>query len=204
MSILSAYDDLLYSHVGAQYGHSHRPHPSVPRSDILLNLPVLEYYAGLCQSAVEFGTRDGHSTLALAAGLYRGLLDAHLSSFDIHRSRFVDWFTPLADGCRFNWRFQVLDTICEETADQVPEADLFFFDTLHTDHQIREELRLHGHKARKFLAFHDTATCGCLDLSGANPLAKGILEGIFEYADKNNLREVYRSSACNGVLVLAR
>lgn len=195
-SLQDLYTSLVYRQVAYDYSVG-KQQDSWANSDILVHLPVLRYYASRCNSVVEFGVRGGQSTVALAAGLVSQAMMRSLHSFDVARTPFVDKFEPVAKD-RLLWRFQELDTVNESTAKTVPWADMFFFDTLHTDKQIRAELRLHGHKARKYMAFHDTETCGALDLSGPNPAAKGILAGIQEYAIEHRWFELYRSNDCNG------
>jgi hypothetical protein len=46
---------------------------------------------------------------------------------------------------------------------EIDETDMLFIDTLHNYKQLREELVLHGNKARKYLIFHDTTTYGWSD-----------------------------------------
>lgn len=180
--------------------------PTSPRfdpalvSDIVLHLPVLEYYASLCDSVVEFGVREANSTVALIAGC-KGKVD----SFDIQRSPEVGILEGMTLPCS-SWTFHLLDTGSPEVVDQVPEADLLFIDTLHTYNHVIQELRLHGHKARRFIAFHDTFTCGEQDLSGPNPSARGIVPAIEEYLAWNpgQFETVYRTDACNGLWILKR
>lgn len=194
------YENLLYNQVAFDF-FAGRRQDHFPNSDILLHLPLLRYYAGRSESVVEFGVRGGQSTVALMAGLKDQPVLRWMFSFDVDRTPFVDSFGEIAGP---GWEFRQMSTVDESVAHLVPEADLFFFDTLHTDRQIREELRLHGHKARKYLVFHDTTTCGEFDLSGPNPREKGIRGGIFEYAVSHNWVEVYNTKACNGLLILAK
>ncbi len=180
--------------------------PDLPRvdssvaSDIVLHLPVLEYFASLCDHVVEFGVREGNSTAALIAGC-RG----EVHSFDIQPSPIVDSLRAMSLPCS-NWRFLPLNTGDEQSAELVPETDLLFIDTLHTYAHVVKELRLHGRKARKFLVFHDTATCGEFDVSGTNPHAMGIMPAIEEFLNvyQGQYEVTFKTSACNGLLVLSR
>lgn len=179
--------------------------PNEPRthelvlSDIVLHLPVLEYYASLCDSVTEFGVRGGESTVALIAGC-RGVMH----SFDICHSPIVD----VLNGCELpcKWSFQTLDTGSEQDNELVKETDLLLIDTLHTYEHVTKELRLHGRKAKRFIAFHDTFTCGEVDVSGSDPLARGILPAINEFLQKfpGEYKTVYRTNACNGLWVVER
>jgi cephalosporin hydroxylase len=168
-------------------------------SDIVLHLPVLEYYASLCETVVEFGVREGQSTVALLSGRPKKVL-----SFDIERSPIVTRLLHMQLPCE--WGFQQLDTGSAEVADQVPECDMLFVDTLHTYDHVTKELFLHGRKAKKFLAFHDTYTCGERDLSGPNPNAKGILPAINEFMDvfPGEYETAFITNACNGLWIIKR
>lgn len=166
-------------------------------SDIVLHLPVLQFFASLCEHVTEFGTRDGHSTTALIAGSRR-----EVHSYDISRSPIVGVLESLTLPC--SWEFHRGDT--SDVSLGVQETDLLFIDTLHTYVHVKKELALWGRKARKFLAFHDTFTCGQVDLSGPDPRAKGILPAIEEFLAQyhGEYSTVFRTNHNNGLWVLAR
>jgi hypothetical protein len=188
-------------HTRIAYQHGTSP-GHVAHSDILLHLPILEFYASKCQSCVEFGVRDGHSTVALLAGLGQSnQTDRVLTSVDVERTPAVD---VLSRYCLpVPWVFCHMSTVDFERANEIPEADLFLVDTLHTGEHIRKELVLHGHKAKRYLIFHDTFTCGIKDSSGSNPEAEGILPAIWEYC-QDNWQLVYGTELCNGLMVYER
>lgn len=165
------------------------PTYSVIGSDIVLHLPVLEYYASQCKHVTEFGVREGHSTVALLAG-------APVLSVDIEHSPIVDLLKTL--DLPHKWDF-----IKSSTLDvTVGETDMLFLDTLHTYDHLSKELARHGHLARKYLAFHDTFTCGDKDLSGPNPNVEGINRAIEEYCQ--GWKTVYRTKVNNGLWILER
>lgn len=175
----------------------------VIHSDIVLHLPVLEYFASQCRHVTEFGVRDGHSTVALAAGLGRQLgCMGSLISYDIEETNFVRKFRDMAKPCY--WGFRQADT--GDSGLVISPTDLLFIDTLHTYDHVTKELTLHGRKATKYLAFHDTFTCGEYDRSGPDPGAKGILPAVDEFLAKypGEYRTAYRTDANNGLLVLER
>lgn len=168
------------------------------RSDIVLHLPVLEYFASKCGHVTEFGVRDGCSTVALISGC-RG----HVHSYDIERTPIVDRLQRTALPCS-SWTFHLGDT--GDPSLEVAETDLLFIDTLHTYAHVSKELAYHGRKARKYLAFHDTLTCGARDLSGPDPAAEGITRAIEEFLARHpgEYREAFRTDWSNGLLVLER
>lgn len=165
-------------------------------SDIVAHLPVLEWYASLCEHVVEMGVRDGQSTTAFIAGC-----KGKVESYDIQQTPIMNVLNDMTLPCL--WTFTIADT-----ANLLPfkETDMIFFDTLHTYGQLSAELRRHGRKAKKFLAFHDTFTCGQLDLSGPNPAARGIMPAIDEFMSEyvDQYKVVYSTKVCNGLLVLER
>lgn len=173
------------------------PMPPVA-SDIVLHLPVLEYYASLCDHVTEFGLRGADSTVALLAGCH-----GEVHSYDIEVSPGVKLIEETT-GLPARWEFHLGDTGSSLT--EVAETDLLFLDTLHTYDHLKLELQHHGRKARKFLAFHDTETCGQKDVSGSRPDARGIVPAIEEFLARHEgqYETVYRTSACNGLWVLRR
>lgn len=167
-------------------------------SDIVLHLPILEWFASQCYHVTEFGTRDGLSTAALIAGT-----KGHVVSYDIEKTPIVDKLKKIILPCR-SWTFHKADT--SNKLLHIEETDLLFFDTLHTYEHLSKELFLHGRKARKFLIFHDTYTCGEKDLSGPDPSAKGIMAAIREFTQvyEGEYQLAFQTNHCNGLLVLAR
>jgi len=157
-------------------------------SDIVLHLPVLEYFASLSETVVEFGVRDGQSTVALISGC-RGIVH----SFDIRMSGVVNDLRALELPCK--WTFQTLDTGSELESGLVPECDMLFIDTEHTHQQMSKELLLHGRKAMKFLAFHDTFTF-------RDEICPAIED--FVASHPGEYRELYRTDCNNGLLILER
>ena len=61
-------------------------------------------------------------------------------------------------------------------------TDLLFIDTYHTYDQLKEELRLHGNKASKYLIMHDTTIFGRKSADGSN---KGLIDALEEYLGQN-------------------
>lgn len=175
------------------------PRPPSSFSDISAHLPVLEYYASLCDTVCEFGVRDGQSTLALLSGC-RGTLH----SFDIEWTPVVDRLKSISLPCC--WTFHRVDTGSPFDAPLIPSCEMLFVDTLHTFAHVRQELKLHGRKASRFLAFHDTFTCGFRDESGPDPSQRGILPAIEEFLSMHSgqYKTVYRTDFCNGLWVLER
>lgn len=179
-------------------GPFERPTTRLQGSDIVLHLPVIEFFASRCGHCTEFGVRDGHSTVALIAGC-----PGVVVSYDVVRTPVVNLLQSLKLPCR-EWRF-VLANTADPSLD-VEETDFLFFDTLHTYDHLSKELALHGRKARKYVGFHDTFTCGERDLSGPDPAAPGILPAINEFVARHHgqYRVVYETRVNNGMMVWER
>lgn len=168
--------------------------PGWALSDIVLHLPVIEWFASLCDHCTEFGMRHGHSTTALIAGCKKTVV-----SYDIERYPTVDLLSGMQLPCE--WQFRLGDTGEVE----IEETDLLLIDTLHIYDHVKKELAKSGDKARKFLVFHDTHTCGLKDASGPNPNAEGILRAIVEFRRGNpQWKTAYSTTVNNGLLVLER
>lgn len=165
-------------------------------SDIVLALPIIEYYANKCKHVTEFGVREGHSTIALISGC-----KGKVCSYDIEKTPIVSYLESSTDlPC--NWEFKIADTGSPEL--EIEDTELLMFDTLHTYEHLTKELTNHGRKASRFLLFHDTFTCGDIDKSGHKQ--EGITRAIEEFMNKYNFeyKEVYRTEANNGFLILER
>jgi len=128
-------------------------------SDICEHLPTLRRYAEKCDSVIELGVRSIVSTWAFLAAKPKCMF-----SIDIKRPSEYKDYDPngcnlelaeqLAEESGIDFSFIQADTLQIE----LPEADLIFFDTLHTYDQLSQELRIHAPKARKYMIFHDTVT----------------------------------------------
>lgn len=162
------------------------------KSDINENVHILYDLAKNCKHVTEMGVRTGVSTRALLNS------DVELVSYDIELNKNVsDLFKfALNIGKKVSYKkANVLNIEIEET-------DLLFIDTLHTYEQLKQELRLHGNKARKYLAFHDTFTFGLKGELGGN---NGLLSAIIEFLIENpHWRfKIYKTNN-NGFTVLER
>jgi predicted O-methyltransferase YrrM len=162
-------------------------------SDINENVHILYELAQECKTVVEFGVRTGVSTRAFLAS------DVELLSFDIelhHKVREL-FLKAQAQGKSVQYiKADVLDI-------RVEPMDLLFIDTLHTYEQLAQELALHGNKARRYIAFHDTYTFGLRGEDGRD--RRGLLTAIIEFQIKNpHWRFRIHKTNNNGFTVLER
>lgn len=103
--------------------------------------------------AVEFGVKRGGSSSALLLGADR------VVSYDIVETREARELAVVAGE---RWTYLIQDA---RVAD-VTECDMIFLDSLHTYEQVSAELKAHGQKAKRYLAFHDTQTFGTVGADG--------------------------------------
>lgn len=167
-------------------------------SDINEHLPVLKELASRCRHVVEFGFREGVSTMALLCGQPEILI-----TFDIDEMCWVTYGTLrlYAKEKNVKMSFVVDDTqqvIC-------PETDLLFLDTWHNSLQIEKELMLSGNRSRKFLVFHDTESFGLKGELQDELGGGGIRQPIEEFMSENPHWQVLHDfKHNNGLLVLER
>lgn len=166
------------------------------KSDIQAHLPIIHKYASDCETAVEFGVRDGLSTIAILAS------GCKLYSYDINECPIVDKLRDI------NFTFIKADT--SKPIDMPYEiVDMAFVDTLHTYEQVKKELE-HLKNVRKYIIFHDTVLFGDRDESpgwqgGMYADGPGINKAIQEFMVEQNCWAVdYSSELDNGLLVIKR
>lgn len=161
-------------------------------SDIWEHVHVLRKLASLCEHVTELGTRSGVGTTALLAGRPKKLV-----AYDLVRYPQVDKLEGAANG-RVDFRFITADV----RTVTIEETDLLFIDTFHTYEQLTAELRLHGHKARRFVVLHDTVTFGKNGEDGGVGLWPAV-EGYF-LSDPVHWTLYEHRSNNNGLTVFAR
>lgn len=162
-------------------------------SDINENVHILYNLAQECEHVTEMGVRTGVSTRALLN------TNVELISYDIILNKEVNDLFEFAKqrGKKVKYlKANVLDV-------EIQETDMLFIDTLHTYRQLKTELKLHGNKAKKYLAFHDTNTFGLKGEIGNDK--KGLLSAIIEFIIENpHWRfKIYKDNN-NGFTVLER
>jgi ABC-type Fe3+-citrate transport system substrate-binding protein len=169
------------------------------RSDINEHIELLYDLGTRCNHITEMGVRTGESTRAFLK------TNASLRSYDIQLNDKVGYLFQQAQSVGKDAQYikaDVLDIVIEET-------DLLFIDTWHSYPQLKQELNLHGNKARKYLAFHDTWTYGVRDESWDKNRkiqgTEGLLPAIIRFMIQNphwKFKEFRTNN--NGLTVLER
>jgi len=161
-------------------------------TDINEHLPILKQLAIDCISVAEFGTRDGQSTRAFLSA------NVKLRAYDLELNSKVQTLFDYAASIGKDVAYTQADVLKLD----LDPVELLFIDTWHTYDQLKQELAIHGNKATKYLAFHDTHTYG---LSGEGGTTGGLLPAIIEFlVDNPHWRfKIYRT-VNNGLTVLER
>ncbi len=146
---------------------------------------VLKDLAHKCETVVEFGVRDGHSTKALLAGHPKKML-----SYDIVDCPVVERLEP--DGTKY--KFILADA---EQAD-IPDCDLLLVDSKHTAEHVLTLIRRHRGHVLRWFAFHDTDTYGAIGEDGKVGILAPIREQLGDW------KPIYDSKASHGMLILER
>ena len=146
--------------------------------DINEHLPIIAKYSSECDTIVEMGVRFVVSTWAFLKGKPK-----KLTSIDIAQPP-ENNLNLVKQACMIeNIDFSFIN---KSTLDIViDECDLLFIDTLHTYQQLKRELQLHGNKAKKYLIFHDTVSCGEYSDENGIKTKPGLLAAIDEFIEEN-------------------
>jgi len=184
-------------------------------SEINEHLPTLYALAKECDSIVELGVCHGKSTRAfLASG-------TKLRSYDV-------WIEPkvlqLFEHSK-NIGNDVEYIQKNSVKTDIEECDMLFIDSWHHYYQLRKELKLHAGKAKKYIVFHDTVSCGssgedwkswgngsqiqyeslCRDLDTDKIDNIGINSAIFEFLSEHSewhVKKHYKNN--NGLTILEK
>ena len=170
-------------------------------SDIKEHLPTLKKYAEECSHITEMGMRSIVSTWAFMVGLPDKLVSYDVD--DPPRDRLI-LAIKAAMELRIDFSFRKEDVLKAN----IEETDLLFIDTLHRSSQLRQELKLHADKVRKYIIMHDTYTFGEKgedDNHQPTINGDGLLIALNEFLDSHKeweIKEVYKNN--NGLTVLKR
>ena len=182
-------------------------------SDINEHFPAIIELAKECDHITEMGVRTVVSTWAWLAGAPKN----GLFSYDIYNPKYwVKDSDPIKDvedtaeayGLKFKF------TEADVCSIEIEETDLLFIDTWHCYDQLKEELRLHSDKAKKYICFHDTTTYAhrseptTSDHKWVGNLTpnKGLWDAVTEFLDenKNSWELVKRYENNNGFTIIKR
>jgi hypothetical protein len=173
------------------------------QSDINEHLPVIKKYAEECEHITEMGVRYVVSTWAFLASKPKKIIAYDiLTGLDMNLfNHNLNEITNAANEIGVSFTFQKEDVLNIE----IEETDLLFIDTYHEYKQIKNELRLHGNKSKKYLMFHDTTTFAQFGEGGREPNPIGIWPAIEEFLEENKHWELCEKlENNNGFTILKR
>lgn len=165
-------------------------HMLTVESDIKDHLPLLNELASQCHHITELGFRTGVSTTALLAAQ-----PDRLVSID------VDWHpnVEVLRHLKARTDFRFVNYNCVMLT--IEPTDLLFIDTWHVYDQLREELRLHADKVRRWIVLHDTTAYA---EKGETAGYRGLWPAVEELLAKGDWRVERRLENCAGLTVLER
>jgi len=170
--------------------------PWGPVVSIVEHLPTLKRLASECDYVVEMGIGMIVSTWALLAGKPKSLISYDIHHPNIH-GRTLDDVEKASAESGIIFKFIQKDT----SKIEIDECDFLFIDSLHTYDHLKEELKLHPSKVKKYIAFHDTVTFGKIGENGGEGLTKAI-EEFMEENTEWKVKETFVNN--NGLLVIER
>ena len=160
-------------------------------TDIHEHLPVLSSLTEECSSVTELGVGWAQSTRAFLRH------DVVLNCYEFKPQPGIPEFFEEARNSGRNVTLHIADTRQVEIA----ETDLLMVDSLHIYEQVKEELRLHADKTKKYIVFHDTTSYEFNGEFGG----KGIWPAIQEFIDSHpEWQMIDRRFNNNGLTVLKR
>lgn len=177
-------------------------------SDINEHIPTIIKYGSECATITEMGVRGIFSTWAWLA-----CAPKWLKCYDLHNpSKWggdIQSVYDTAEAYGLNFSFEVADVL----KIKIEETDLLFIDTWHTYDQLKEELKLHSDKVKKYICFHDTTSYEFVDESlnhenswGKPSSGRGIWPAIEEFLIENKntwvLKERFVNN--NGFTIIER
>jgi hypothetical protein len=192
-------------------------------SDINEHIPTLIKYGSECEHITEMGVRWITSTWA-----FLGCGTKKLISYDLENPSLWDkgsiHMSTDAVNRGYNTIQEVYDVAAEFGLDyrfiqanvldvEIEETDLLFLDTWHSYKQLKAELKLHSHKAKKYIIFHDTTSYAYTDETNYECLGEewkgegiGIWRAIEEFLEdnKNIWKLTERFSNNNGLTIINR
>jgi hypothetical protein len=177
-------------------------------SDINEHFPAIIKYGSECETITEMGVRGIVSTWGWLACAPKKLI-----SYDIHNP--AKWGGDIqsvydtAAAYNLNFEFKIADVLKIE----IDETDLLFIDTWHAYDQLKQELKIHSDKVKKYICFHDTTSYEFNDEPKnhentweGQSSGKGIWPAIEEFLMENNdtwiLKERFKNN--NGFTVIER
>lgn len=166
-------------------------------SDINEHIPTLLKYGQECEHITEMGVRGICSTWAFLSAAPKKLISYDLENPSLWGGNINDVYET-AEYYGLNFTFVQANVLEME----IEETDFLFLDTWHVYEQVRDELKLHSPKVKKYIGFHDIVSWGEI---GETPGYRGINYAIDEFLQNNSewgVKEKFLNN--NGLLIIER
>jgi hypothetical protein len=161
-------------------------------SDLKEHVPTLAALARECRHITELGSRTPLSTTAfLFAQPHR------LITYGLRRLPEINQLEILAGCTKFT--FQQANVLQVE----IEETDLLFLNSWHVYEQLKEELRLHAAKARKYIVVAGTTKFG-QEGEGVGDNQRGLMPAIEEFVAQGQFQVKEQFPSPFGLTVLVR
>lgn len=163
-------------------------------SDINEHLHILRNLARKCSHITEIGLMYANSSKAFLMTRPKKLVS--IEKHDVWPQ--VKSLQSIAIRAGIDW--EIINKGSLEI--EIDETDMLFIDSFHTYGHLKNELKRHGNKARKYLAFHDTVTFGKVGEDGSKP---GLVQAIKEFQKENPHWKLHKDlKNNNGLTILIR
>ena len=168
-------------------------------SDINEHIPTILKYGQECDHITEMGVRWIVSTWVWLACAPKKLIAYDIRNPNEWGANIQDVYDT-AEVYGLNFKYFEKDVLKIE----IEETDLLFIDTEHIYSQLKEELKLHSSKVRKYIFFHDTTNFECdgEDRQKGTGIWPAIEEFLEERKDTWILEK--RFTNCSGLTIIKR
>lgn len=157
VSNLKEYYDTLYNKQQAAHG-----------ADYMLVHDEIKKRLKECNSYAELGVNQGAT---LATAILQDVNDVKAYDIDLTAYNYsAKFFETYASEHNIDYAIFETDTL----ACELKPVDVLYIDTKHYYDHLTKELARHGHKAQKFIIFHDTV------------MGKGLDRAVLEYVKNNS------------------
>jgi hypothetical protein len=165
------------------------------KSDINEHLPTLKKYSEQCSHITELGVRGVVSTWAFLSNKPKRFVCLDIAKCPIETAQ------KAATENNIQFKFILGDSAVTE----IEPTEFLFIDTHHVYGHLKKELKLHGSKVSKYMAFHDTSKGGTDPTYPSLSKGEGCFLAIQEFLSDNpewELKE--RFTNCYGLTIIGK
>ena len=124
-------------------------HENAHGKDYTAQHDVIKLKASECQTYRELGIMQGATA---AAAVVAGFKDLHLIDVDLKN---FNEFKPIFERENIKMKVDGKSSLSYRSED-LPEVDFLLIDSLHVPGHLKQELKIHAPRVKKYILFHDT------------------------------------------------